>query len=185
MENILWLDEETLRARIGVCRRADGMSVGDIEAALADAEGYAAEAEAEVRQPSPGRPSFMPDPEVEAADCAARVAEWRHVLDLTRAQNWESYVPARDEVGSRCAADYESWRQSVLTRARETEQRQRDAVHELNADIRLNATIGRRIRSLSLSQRYGITPEQLLTQLAGQAVMTGDGTVAVEPFTPS
>ncbi|MFJ4767492.1 hypothetical protein ACIP88_00015 [Streptomyces uncialis] len=184
MESSLWLEEgDTVRARLGVCRRAEGMSTAEVEATLAEAEGYAAEAEAEVRQPSPGRLSFAPAPEDEAADCAARVSEWRRVLALMRAKGWESYESARDETGSQRAADYENWRQSVITRAQEDEQRRRDAVHELDVDLRLDAATGRRIRGLCA--RYGITPEQLLAQLAGRAIVTGDGTVAVEPFTPS
>nr|WP_238937259.1 hypothetical protein [Streptomyces clavuligerus] len=157
--------------------------MAEVEAALAEAEGYAAEAEAEVRQPSPGRPWFAPDPEVEAAGCAARVSEWRRVLTLTRTAGRDTYQLAQDEVGSRCAADHETWRQGVITRAQQDEQRRRDAVHELDIDLRLDATTGQRVRGLCA--RYGVTPEQFLAQLAGRAVVTGDGTVAVEPFTPS
>ncbi|GAA2264998.1 hypothetical protein GCM10010232_66500 [Streptomyces amakusaensis] len=184
MESSLWLEEgDTVRARLGVCLRAEGMSVAEVEATLAEAEGYAAEAEAEVRRPSPGRPSFLPDPEVDAADCAARVSEWRRVLTLMRAEGWETYQSARDETGSRRAAAYENWRQGIITRAQEDEQRRRDAVHELDIDLRLDAATGRRIRGLCA--RYGISPERLLAQLAERAAVTDDGTVTVEPFTPS
>ncbi|MEK9523477.1 hypothetical protein MIU24_29420 [Streptomyces venezuelae] len=124
----------------------------------------------------------MPHPD-EAADCATRIAEWRRVLALMRAEGWETYESARDETGSRRAAAYENWRQGVITRAQENKQRQRDAVHELDVDLRLDAATGRRVRGLGA--RYGVSPERLLAQLAERAVVTGNTTVTVPPFTPS
>ncbi|MFI6530718.1 hypothetical protein [Streptomyces uncialis] len=163
------------------------MSAADVGVALAEAERYAAEAAAEARRPRAerqraGRASFMPDPDVEAADCAARVVEWRRVAALMTAQGWAAYEPENDVVGHRCAVEYDAWRQTTLERLQQDEQEQRDAAEEIRAEVWLNAESSRRVRALC--SRFGVSPERLLAQVAEHTRPGDGGTVTVTPFTP-
>ena len=58
-----------------------------------------------------------------------------------------------------------------------------DAKDELRAQVWLSADVSRRLRAIAA--RAGLSAEQVLAQLAGQARMNDDGRVAVEAFTLS
>ncbi len=58
-----------------------------------------------------------------------------------------------------------------------------EAKDELRAQVWLRADVSRRLRAIAA--RAGLSAEQVLAQLAHHAQMHNDGTVAVEPFTPS
>jgi cytidylate kinase len=57
-----------------------------------------------------------------------------------------------------------------------------DAKDELRAQVWLTADTSRRLRAIAT--RAGLRPEQVLAQLADQAVMGEDGTVTVPLFIP-
>ncbi|MET7828967.1 hypothetical protein ABZT23_30375 [Streptomyces sp. NPDC005386] len=58
----------------------------------------------------------------------------------------------------------------------------RDEQDELRAEWGLAADVSRRLRAIA--GRVGVSPEQVLAQLAEHARMNDSGMVTVEPFLP-
>ncbi|WP_449352097.1 hypothetical protein [Streptomyces shaanxiensis] len=60
--------------------------------------------------------------------------------------------------------------------------RRQDARDELKAQVWLPADISRRLRAICA--RTGLTPEQILAQLADHVQLNDDGTLTAGSFTP-
>ncbi|WP_435240249.1 hypothetical protein [Streptomyces sp. YPW6] len=135
---------------------------------------------AELRSPS-GREQepFDWDPEELAERWAARHAEWRRVQALMQASGWDTYKPEQDTEGTLWAQEREVRRAGFLARhAAHREQ----ATDGLRADILLSARAGRLVRALAA--RAGLTPDQIVAQIAENAVLSEEGTVSVPSFIP-
>ncbi|MFI5998079.1 hypothetical protein ACIBAC_40245 [Streptomyces sp. NPDC051362] len=120
------------------------------------------------------------DPAELAEVWEARLEEWRRVAALLESQGHATYEPAQDRQGTLWAGEREQRRRDALTRQEGWLAQQRDEQDELRAELWLAADVRRRLRSIA--GRAGISPEQVLAQLAEHARMNDDGMVTVEPF---
>ncbi|WP_369354555.1 hypothetical protein [Streptomyces sp. cg2] len=96
---------------------------------------------------------------------------------------WGAYKAEQDTPGSKWAQEREERRDGALAARAAFEVRRREEADELRAELWLFAAPGRLIRAAA--DRAGLTPTQVLAQLAERVMVSEDGTVSVPPFTPS
>jgi hypothetical protein len=107
----------------------------------------------------------------------------------TAEQFQQKYDPSQDVQGTTWAQEREARRQGAVDRHTARVKERQEAKDELRTQIWLPADVSRRLRAIAT--RASLSPELVLTQLtqlahhAHHAQMHNDGTVAVEPFTPS
>ncbi|MFE3770921.1 hypothetical protein [Streptomyces sp. NPDC059122] len=179
---MIWSREDL--ARDVVRRQGNGMSAAQVAEKVAEAAVRERETAEQLR--SPGwveREPYGPDPEELAEDWAARHAEWRRVQTLVEASGWETYEPGRDSASSAWAAEREARRAQALAAHAAHQERRREAADELHTEVWLSAGPSRRLRALA--SRAGLTPQEILAQLAERMIVGEDGTVSVQPFRPS
>ncbi|WP_411130269.1 hypothetical protein [Streptomyces sp. x-19] len=179
---MIWSSEDV--ARDVVRRQGAGMPAARVAEAVAQAAVREREAAEELQSPTPAeRELLASDPEELAEAWAARHAEWRRVQALMEASGWASYEPERDGVGSAWAADRVARREQALAAHAAHQERRREAADEVPTKVWLPAGPGRLLRQAAA--RAGLTPQEVLAQLAARLVVDEDGTVSVAPFLPS
>ncbi|WP_257138743.1 hypothetical protein [Streptomyces sp. rh34] len=128
------------------------------------------------------RGELVPDPEKLAGRWAALLTEWQRIAAHLAASGAGVYDGDQDETGSAWAREREERRTTALRdHAAWTEQR-REERDGLRAELWLSAAAGRRIRAAAA--RAGLTPHEVLAQLAERVAVDDDGAVSVAPFTP-
>ncbi|MFJ3673938.1 hypothetical protein ACIPSE_46640 [Streptomyces sp. NPDC090106] len=179
-----WSAEDVARATVR--RQATGLSAGQVADKVAEAALRERETQRELRSPTrygEDEPDpFQSDPQKLAEQWAARHAEWQRVAALMAGEGWTVYDPDRDTPGTAWDQDREARRIGALARHTAWRQEQADARDELRTQVWLTADAGRRVREIAA--RTGLSPEQLLAQLAAHAELRDDGTLAAGPFTP-
>ncbi len=179
---MIWSSEDV--ARDAVRRQAAGMPAGRVAEVVAQVAVRERETAEELR--SAGlveRGLVASDPEKLAEMWAARHAEWRRVQALMEASGSSVYEPERDSAGSAWAAERVArWEQALAAHAAHLERR-REAADEVRTEVWLPAGPSRRLRQAAA--RAGLTPGEVLVQLAAQLVVDEDGAVSVEAFMPS
>ncbi|MEU1940517.1 hypothetical protein ACH49O_41185 [Streptomyces coeruleorubidus] len=113
----------------------------------------------------------------------AKHTEWRRIAALLQTSGQHKYDPAQDVQGTTWAQEREARRQGAVDRHAAWVTERQEAKDELRAQVWLRADVSRRLRAIAA--RAGLSAEQVLAQLAQRVQMHDDGTVAVEPFTPS
>ncbi|MEU2907954.1 hypothetical protein ABZ771_34570 [Streptomyces globisporus] len=139
------------------------------------------EARQELRSPAP-RGEFAPDPQELADRWAALLTEWQRIAAHLTACGAGLYDGDQDETGSAWARERENRRTTALQSHAAWTEQQRQARDELRAELWLSASAGRRIRAAAA--RAGLTPNEILAQLAERVSVDDDGAVSVAPFTP-
>lgn len=174
-------------ARDAVRRQGSGMSVEQVEAAVAEATVREEETRQELHAPSPagggGLRLVAEDPQRLAQVWEARHAEWRRVQEWMASRGAALYEPELDGVGSGWAAEREQRRASALRAHADWSERRREERDQVQAELWLSAGAGRVVRAAA--GQAGITVHEALAQLAERVVLGEDGTVSVAPFTPS
>ncbi|MFJ2766033.1 hypothetical protein [Streptomyces prasinus] len=168
-------------ARDQVRRQASGLDV----AAVAEKVAEAAVRERETAEQLRGNGSFYAfemDRERLAVIWLAQHAEWRRVRDLMSAVGWSVYEPERDAQGSVWAREREERFADALAAQAAFGARGEEA-DELRAEVRLSAASSRLLRAVA--GRTGLSPCEVLAQLAERIVVGEDGTVSVPSFMPS
>ncbi|MFJ9420255.1 hypothetical protein ACIRPT_39805 [Streptomyces sp. NPDC101227] len=179
---MIWSSEDL--AREVVRRQAAGMPAARVAKAVAQAAVRERETAEELRSPGPvERGLVVSDLEELAGMWAARHVEWRRVQVLMEASGWAVYEPELDSVGSAWAAERVARRvQAIVAHAARLERR-REAVDEVRMGVWLPAGAGRLLRQAAA--RAGLTPQEVLAQLAARRVVDEGGAVSVEAFVPS
>ncbi|MEU4181516.1 hypothetical protein [Streptomyces sp. NPDC026589] len=176
---MIWTPEDV--ARDQVRRQAAGMTGAQVDQAVDTAVVRVRETRQELRSPVAVR-EFAADPQELADRWAALLTEWRRVAAHLAASGAGVYDGDQDEKGSAWAREREERRTTALrTHAAWTEQ-QREKRDELCAEVWLGAAAGRRVRAAAA--RAGLTPNEILAQLAERVSVDDDGALAVAPFTP-
>ncbi|WP_258017454.1 hypothetical protein [Streptomyces noursei] len=177
-----WSSEDV--ARDVVRRQGAGMPAARVVEVVAQAAVRERETAEELRSPRPAeRGLLVSDPEELAEAWAARHVEWRRVQELMEASGWAVYEPERDGVGSAWAADRVARREQALASHAAHQERRREAADEVRTEVWLAAGPGRLLRQAAA--RAGLTPQEVLAQLAARLVVDEDGAVSVAPFLPS
>ncbi|WP_432003652.1 hypothetical protein [Streptomyces sioyaensis] len=179
---MIWSSEDV--ARDAVRRQGAGMPAARVAEAVVQAAVRERETAEELRSPgSVERGLVASDPEELAEMWVARHAEWRRVLALVEASGWAVYEPERDSVGSAWAAERTVRREQALAAHAAHLERRREAVDEVRGEVWVGAGAGRLLRQVA--SRAGVTPQEVLAQVAGRVVVGEDGAVSVAPFIPS
>ncbi|WP_399554288.1 hypothetical protein [Streptomyces anulatus] len=176
---MIWTPEDV--ARDQVRRQAAGMTVHQVGQAVDTAVVRVRETREELRSPV-SRGEFAPDPEELADRWAALLTEWRRVSAHLAASGAGVYDGDQDEKGSAWAREREERRTTALRNHAAWTEQQREKRDELCAELWLGAAAGRRVRAVAA--RAGLTPNEILAQLAGRVTVDDDGAVSVAPFTP-
>ncbi|MGW2415969.1 hypothetical protein ACWCV5_27915 [Streptomyces tubercidicus] len=182
---MIWSSEDV--ARDVVRRQGAGMPAARVAEEVAQAAVRERETAEEVRcrrvrrSVEGGLPAA--DPEELAERWAARHAEWRRVQALVEASGWAVYEPERDSVGSAWAAERTFRREQALAAHAAHLERRREAAQEVCGEVWVAAGPGRLLRQAA--SRAGLTPQEVLAQLAGRVEVGEDGAVSVAPFIPS
>ncbi|MFI1530336.1 hypothetical protein [Streptomyces griseus] len=125
---------------------------------------------------------FAPNPGELADRWAALLTEWRRIAAHLAATEADVYNTALDETGSTWAWEREERHARVLRERAAWAERQREKGDELHAELWLGAAAGRRVRAVAA--RAGLTPNEVLVQLAERVSVDDGGAVSVAPFTP-
>ncbi|MER7990355.1 hypothetical protein ABTY53_32945 [Streptomyces noursei] len=175
---MIWSSEDV--ARDVVRRQGAGMSA----VRVAQAAVRERETAEELRSPRlVERDVLASDPEELAEAWVARHAEWRRVQALMEASGWSVYEPERDSTGSVWAAERAVRRERALAAHAAHVERRHAAADEVQAKVWGAAGPGRLLRQAAA--RAGLTPSEVLAQLAGRVVVGEDCAVSVAPFIPS
>lgn len=169
-------------ARDEVRRQANGLDA----AAVAEKVAEAAVRERETAEQLRGNGSFYEfemDRERLAFIWLVKHAEWRRIRDLMGALGWGVYEPKQDVQGSVWAREREERLAGALAAQSASGEQGREGADELRAEVWLSAASSRLLRAVAY--RAGLSPSQVLAQLAERVVVGEDGTVSVPPFTPS
>ncbi|MFE9687047.1 hypothetical protein [Streptomyces sp. NPDC006285] len=132
--------------------------------------------------PGVDRGPYEGDPEDLAEQWVARHAEWRRVAALMDGRGWPIYSPEQDEQGSAWARARDAQREGALARRAAWQMGRQDARAELKAQVWLSGGVSRRLRTVAT--RTGLSPEQILAQLADRVRLDDDGALTVDTFTP-
>ncbi|MFJ6239553.1 hypothetical protein ACIQH0_36335 [Streptomyces griseus] len=176
---MIWSSEDV--ARDQVHRQAAGMTMRQVQRAVEEAVVRARETREELRSPTVVE-EFAPDPEELADRWAALLTEWRRVAAHLAATGADVYDATLDETGSTWARGREERRATALRERAAWAERQREARDELHAELWLGSAAGRRVRAVAA--RAGLTPNEVLAQLAERVSVDDGGAVSVAPFTP-
>ncbi|MEU8672900.1 hypothetical protein AB0C71_39115 [Streptomyces anulatus] len=176
---MIWTPEDV--ARDQVRRQAEGLAVRQVDQAVDTAVVRVRETREELRSPVSAR-EFAPDPEELADRWAALLTEWRRVAAHLAASGAGLYDGDQDETGCAWAREREERRATALRTHAAWMERRREEQDELRAELRLSTAAGRRFRAAAT--RAGLTPDEVLAQLAGRVTVDDDGAVSVAPFTP-
>ncbi|MFF8471965.1 hypothetical protein [Streptomyces griseus] len=125
---------------------------------------------------------FAPDPEELAARWTALLTEWRRVAAHLAASGAGAYDTDQDEQGTAWAREREERRAQALRDRAAWAEQQREKQDELCAEVWLDAAAGRRVRAVAAPA--GLTPNEVLVQLAERVSVDDGGAVSVAPFTP-
>ncbi|MFD5942662.1 hypothetical protein [Streptomyces griseus] len=177
---MIWTSEDV--ARDQVRRQAAGLSVRQVDQAGETAVVRERETREELRSPATAIGEFAPDPEELAARWTALLTEWRRVAAHLAASGAGAYDTDQDEQGTAWAREREERRAQALRDRAAWAEQQREKQDELCAEVWLDAAAGRRVRATAA--RAGLTPQEILAQLAGRMTVDDDGVVSVAPFTP-
>ncbi|MFL0021352.1 hypothetical protein ACJBCE_00180 [Streptomyces sp. NBUL23] len=177
---MIWTSEDV--ARDQVRRQAAGMTVRQVQRAVEEAVVRVRETREELRSPAAAVEEFAPDPEELADRWAALLTEWQRVAAYLAATGADVYDAALDETGSTWAWAREERHARVLRERAAWAERQREERDELHAELWLGAAAGRRVRAVAA--RAGLTPNEVLVQLAERVSVDDGGAVSVAPFTP-
>ncbi|MFJ8255590.1 hypothetical protein [Streptomyces sp. NPDC094466] len=178
---MIWTSEDV--ARFQVRRQAAGMTVHQVEQAVDTAVVRVRETRQELRFPAAAEAGqFAPDPEELADRWAAVLTEWRRVAAHLAASGAGAYDAEQDETGCAWAREREERRATALRDHAAGMERQREKRDELCAEVWVGAAAGRRVRAAAA--RAGLTPVEVLAQLAERVSVDDDGAVSVAPFTP-
>ncbi|MFG2683984.1 hypothetical protein [Streptomyces sp. NPDC048392] len=170
-------------ARDTVRRQGAGLSAVQVAAKVAEAAARKRETREQMDCALVDRGPYATDPRELAELWEARHTEWCRVGTLVEASSWTSYDPAQDDQGTSWARERDTRRQGALQRHEAWVRERQDAKDEVHAQVWLSADVSRRLRAIAA--RAGLSAEQVLAQLAGQARMNDDSRVAVEAFTLS
>ncbi|MFD8406041.1 hypothetical protein ACFV1G_15345 [Streptomyces anulatus] len=177
---MIWTPEDVARSQVR--RQAAGLTVRQVDEAVDTAVVRERETREELRSPAVRRGPFAADPEELADRWAALLTEWRRVAAHLAASGAGAYDADQDELGSTWAREREERRSTVLRDHAARMERRREERDELCAELWLDAATGRRVRAAAA--RAGLTPHEVLAQLAGRVTVDDDGAVSVAPFTP-
>ncbi|MFD9400268.1 hypothetical protein ACFWA4_15830 [Streptomyces sp. NPDC060011] len=175
----MWSSED--KARDTVRRQGRGLSASQVAEKVAEAVVRVRETRQQAASPDDWG-ELGGDPAELARVWAARLEEWRRVAAFLKVKGHSTYEPAQDQQGTLWAGEPEQRRREALTRQQGWLARQRDEQDELRTELWLAADVSRRLRAIA--SRAGLSPEQVLAQLAEHARMNDDGMVTVEPFLP-
>ncbi|MFD5724436.1 hypothetical protein [Streptomyces sp. NPDC127036] len=173
----MWSSED--KARDTVRRQGRGLSASQVAEKVAEAVVRVRETRRQAASPA-GWGELGGDPKELAWVWEARLVEWRRIGALLEAEGYATYEPGQDDQGTLWAGEREQRRRDALIRQEGWLAQRRDEQDELRAELWLAADVSRRLRSIA--GRAGISPEQVLAQLAEHARMNDDGMVMVEPF---
>ncbi|MFE3074366.1 hypothetical protein [Streptomyces sp. NPDC059247] len=126
---------------------------------------------------------YVSEPDRLAAVWAAKHRELRRVSLLMDTSGWDAYEPEQDIQGSEWGRERDERRQGVLSAHAAQLARRQEERDELRTELWLSAGSGRLIRAAA--DRAGLSPAEVLAQLAERVVVGEDGTVSVPPFSPS
>ncbi|MFD8938560.1 hypothetical protein ACFV0R_25475 [Streptomyces sp. NPDC059578] len=181
---MIWSSDDV--ARDSVRRTAADLNTVGVDEAVAEAAVRERETETErqktLRAPFRELGPFEQDPEELAELWAAKHVEWRRVRALMESSGWTVYEPEQDAEGTAWARERENRRAGFLEQQAARQEQLREAKDELRTEVWLTAPAGRRIRALAA--RAGVSPDQIVAQLAEHAVAGEHGTVSVPAFTP-
>ncbi|WP_257624349.1 hypothetical protein [Streptomyces griseus] len=178
---MIWTSEDV--ARDQVRRQAAGMAVRQVQRAVEEAGVRVRETREELRSRTAAAVGeFAPNPGELADRWAALLTEWRRVAAHLAATGADVYNAALDETGSTWAWEREERHARVLRERAAWAERQREKGDELHAELWLGAAAGRRVRAVAA--RAGLTPNEVLVQLAERVSVDDGGAVSVAPFTP-
>ncbi|MFJ6393911.1 hypothetical protein ACIQJT_40770 [Streptomyces sp. NPDC091972] len=179
----MWSPEDVARA--AVRRQGEGLDQGQVASKVAEAARREQETREQLRTSAAslsGLDGLREDPERLAAVWTARHTEWRRVAALMEQEGWPVYAPEQDVKGSEWAQKRDTARDGALARQAAWQKERQDARDELQAHVWLPADASRRLRAIAA--RTGLTPEQILAQLAEHVRLTEDGALTAGPFTP-
>ncbi|MER7983304.1 hypothetical protein [Streptomyces sp. NPDC095817] len=176
----MWSSED--KARDTVRRQGRGMSAGQVAEKISEAQVRVQETRQFAAASAGDWGELGGDPTELAGAWEARLEEWERVAALLELDGHATYEPAQDPQGTLWAGEREQRRREALTRQEGWLAQQRDEQDELRVDLWLAADVSRRIRAIAA--RAGLSPEQVLAQLAEYARMNDIGMVTVEPFLP-
>ncbi len=157
------------------------MTVDQVARAVDTAVVRVRETRQELRSPAP-RGEFAPDPQELADRWAALLSEWQRIAAHLTASGTGLYDGDQDETGSAWARERANRRATALRNHAAWTGQQRQKRDELHADLWLSASAGQRIRAAAA--RAGLSPNEILAQLAQRVSVDDDGAVSVAPFTP-
>ncbi|MEU4181498.1 hypothetical protein [Streptomyces sp. NPDC026589] len=177
---MIWTPEDV--ARDQVRRQAAGMTARQVDQAVDTAVVRARETREELRSPMTARGEFAPAPEELADRWAALLTEWQRIAAHLAASGAGVYDGDLDETGSAWAREREERRTTALRNHAAWTEQQREKRDELCAELWLGAAAGRQIRAAAA--RAGLTPNEVLAQMAERVTVDDDGAVSVAPFTP-
>ncbi|MFG2441040.1 hypothetical protein [Streptomyces sp. NPDC048508] len=175
----MWNSED--KARDTVRRQGRGLSAGQLAEKVAESVVRVRETQEQAAAPG-GRGELGGDPAELAGVWEARLVEWRRIAALLESQGHATYEPAQDHQGTLWAGEREQRRREALTRQEGWLAQQRDERDELRTELWLAADVSRRLRAIAA--RTGVSPEQVLAQLAEHARMNDSGMVKVDAFLP-
>ncbi|MFF0190818.1 hypothetical protein [Streptomyces sp. NPDC005244] len=176
----MWSSED--KARDTVRRQGRSLSARQVGEKVAEAVVRVRESRQQAAAPAGSRGELGGDPAELAWVWEARLVEWRRIAALLESKGYATYEPAQDPQGTAWVGEREQRRRDALTRQEGWLAQQRDEQDELRAELWLAADVSRRIRAIAA--RAGLSPEQVLAQLAEHACMNDRGMVSVEPFLP-
>ncbi|WP_438270827.1 hypothetical protein [Streptomyces anulatus] len=175
---MIWTPEDIAREQVR--RQAAGMTAQQVQRAVDTAVVRVRETLEELRSPAP-RGEFAADPQELADRWAALLTEWRRVA-AHLAASAGVYDGDLDKTGCAWAREREERRTTALRNHAARMQRRQDERDELSAEVRVGAAAGRRVRAVAA--RTGLTPHEVLAQLAERVSVDDDGAVSVTRFTP-
>ncbi|MFE9813073.1 hypothetical protein [Streptomyces sp. NPDC005548] len=176
----MWSSED--KARDTVRRQGRGLSASQVGEKVAEAVVRVRETRQQAATPAGSWGELGGDLAELAWVWEARLVGWRRIAALLESQGHATYEPTQDHQGTLWAGEREQRRREALTRQEGWLAQRRDEQDELRTELWLAADVSRRLRAIAA--QAGVSPEQVLAQLAESARINDDGMVTVEPFLP-
>ncbi|MGW1469027.1 hypothetical protein ACWCPT_32365 [Streptomyces sp. NPDC002308] len=177
----MWSAADVARDRVR--RQAAGLDLTELARRVSEAAGRADETAQHAERGGPPLSAFGGDLERLADVWAAQHAEWRRVSDVVAASGQDTYVPESDVRGTAWERERVERRERRLAEHGAFVAQRRERVDEVRAEVWLPPAPSRLIRQVA--EQAGLTPGQVVEQLAERVVVSNDGTVSVAPFAPA
>ncbi|GAA3043979.1 hypothetical protein GCM10017562_01010 [Streptomyces roseofulvus] len=177
----IWSTQDV--ARDAVRRQAGGLDTAQIAARTAEAAARARETAADARG-ALRRGTDLPGVEIDmqrlADTWAAKHTEWQRIQTLLETTGRAMYEPADDETGTRWERERGQHREERLAAA--AAHREQVRQDRLAVAVQLRLTPAQAAPLQQAAVRTGLTPEQVLAQLAARVETAPDGALSVSAF---